>query len=153
VLVCASVLRALPPAAPPASPHTQAGSKDITSKDAEGPRRGFMPQVPTAQTCISARAPAAKLLPSTQTRRRYVAASASVLCASPPSAPPASPHAQTDRGDLTLKDAGGSRRGFVPQAPTVKTCISARAPAAKLRPSTQTRRRYVAANINLPLHR
>jgi len=36
--------------------------------------------------------------------------------------------------------AVGPRRGFVPQAPTVQTCVSAEAPAATLRPSTQTRR-------------
>ena len=30
--------------------------------------------------------------------------------------------------------AGGPRRGFVPQAPTVKICASAGAPAATLRP-------------------
>jgi hypothetical protein len=34
------------------------------------------------------------------------------------------------------------------QAPTVQTCVSAGAPAAKLRPSTKYRRRYVAAKIN-----
>ena len=44
-------------------------------------------------------------------------------------------------------------RGRVPQAPTKHTCVSGRAPAAKLRPTTQTRRRYIAARANLPLHR
>jgi hypothetical protein len=75
----------------------------------------------------------------------------SVLRALPPAAPPASPHTQTDNRDITSKDARGPRRGFVPQAQTVQTCISAGAPIAKLRPSTQTRRRYLAAKINLPL--
>jgi hypothetical protein len=79
VLVCASVLRALPLAAPPASPHTQTENRDLTSKDAGGPRRGFVPQAPAVQTCISAGAPAEKLRPSTQTRRRYVAAKINLL--------------------------------------------------------------------------
>ena len=46
----------------------------------------------------------------------------------------------------------GPRRGFVPHAPTVQTCVSAGAPAAALRPPAQTRRRYVTARINLPLY-
>jgi hypothetical protein len=41
LLVCASVLRALPPAVPPASPHTQTDNIDLTSKDAGGPRRSL----------------------------------------------------------------------------------------------------------------
>ena len=85
--------------------------------------------------------------------RSRVLFSASVLRALPPAAPPEPPHTQTYNRDLTSKDPGGPRRGCVPQAPTVQTCISAGAPAAKLRPSTQTRRRYVAATINLPLYR
>jgi hypothetical protein len=35
--------------------------------------------------------------------------------------------------------AGGPRRGFVPQAPTVKICVSAGAPAATLRPILYSR--------------
>jgi hypothetical protein len=35
----------------------------------------------------------------------------------------------------------------------IQTCVSAGAPAAKLRPWTKTRRRYVATRINLPLYR
>jgi hypothetical protein len=41
----------------------------------------------------------------------------------------------------------------MPQAPTAQTCVSAGAPAEKLRPSTKTCRRYVAARINLPLYK
>jgi hypothetical protein len=50
------------------------------------------------------------------------------------------------------RTAVGTRRVFLPQAPAVQTCVSAGAPTAALRPSTQTRRRYVAARINLPLY-
>jgi len=35
--------------------------------------------------------------------------------------------------------AGGPRLDFLPQVPTAKICVSAGAPAATLRPSTQTR--------------
>ena len=35
--------------------------------------------------------------------------------------------------------AGGPRRGFVPQAPTVKICVSAGAPEATLRPILYSR--------------
>jgi hypothetical protein len=41
----------------------------------------------------------------------------------------------------------------MPQAPTAQTCVSAGAHAEKLRPSTKTCRRYVAARINLPLYK
>jgi hypothetical protein len=56
------------------------------------------------------------------------------------------------------------RRGFVPQAPTVQACVSGgaryklaseveRVPAANRRPTTRTRRKYIAARANLPLYR
>jgi hypothetical protein len=91
VLVCASVLRALPPAAPPASPHTQTDNRDLTSKDAGGPRRGFVPQAPTVQTCISAGAPGhrLKLAEGTSPRRltyqctdkaRYICSAPLYIC-------------------------------------------------------------------------
>jgi hypothetical protein len=41
--------------------------------------------------------------------------------------------------DFPGSAAGGPRRGLVPKAPAVKTCASAGAPAATLRPSTKTR--------------
>ena len=46
------------------------------------------------------------------------------------------PKTQANRGDSA---AGGPRRGFVPQAPTVKICVSAGAPAATLRPFLYSR--------------
>ena len=41
--------------------------------------------------------------------------------------------------DCPGSSAGGPRRGFVPQAPTVKMCVSAGAPAATLRPILYSR--------------
>ena len=41
----------------------------------------------------------------------------------------------------------------MPQAQTVQIFVSAGAPAVKLQPSTNTRRRYVTARIHLPLYR
>jgi hypothetical protein len=49
--------------APSMPPHDCPGSA------AGGPRRDFVPQVPTAKICVSAGAPAATLWPSTQTRQ------------------------------------------------------------------------------------
>ena len=39
-----------------------------------------------------------------------------------------------------------TRPVFLPQAPTVQTCVSGGAPAAKLRPTTRTRRRLPRAD-------
>jgi hypothetical protein len=47
--------------------------------------------------------------------------------------------------------AGGPRRDYVPQAQTVQTCVSAGAPAAKLRPTNC--QRYITARANLQLYR
>jgi hypothetical protein len=41
-----------------------------------------------------------------------------------------------------------TRPVFFPQAPTVQTCVSAGAPAAKLRPTTRSRRRSIAARAS-----
>ena len=76
---------------------------------------------------------------------------ASVLCALPPAAPPASPCTRTDNIDLTSKESGGPRRGFVPQAPAVKICVSGGAPAATLRPSTPTRRENQLSTVQIKL--
>ena len=45
----------------------------------------------------------------------------------------------------------GPRRGFEPQAPTAQICVSGGAPAATLRPSTQSRRDYLLTTVQIKL--
>jgi hypothetical protein len=78
---------------------------------------------------------------------RVVTGRAGAMRATGPSTPP---HVHTPAPG---RATGGPRRVFFAAVANCKKCVSSGAPAARLWPTTRTRRRLIAARANFPLCR
>jgi hypothetical protein len=152
---CAGAMRAIAPSIPPHIFPRQSHRKPAPTFYAAGTGA-----VTTVQTCVSGSALAAKLRQTALTHRRHNATRVNLPCAEKAGNIYTVP-LYIYRVFLLLLNAfpRQGRRRAMPRfraagaggVTTVETCVSGGAPAAKLRTATQTRRRYIAARVKMPL--